>query len=460
MAVDLLVRGATIVVEGAQREADLAVAGGRVVAVGTEAAGMEARETIDATGLFLLPGPIDSHVHLREPGPTEREDFTSGTRAAAAGGVTTVLDQANSVPPVSTVEVFEAKARLGERKAVVDFGLWGAAGAGNLEHIGALAAAGVVGFKTFLTRPDPGREAEFAGLSVSEDGQLLDVLEAVAATGLPAGLHAENGAVIERETARLLARGETGPLAHGKARPLFAEIEAICRSIVFARAMGASLHLLHVTAGSSMALVRQAKAQGLPVTAETCPHYLFLNEQALERLGPYAKINPPIRSEEEHARLWEFVEDGTLDTIGTDHAPHERAAKERGWANIFDAPSGAQGLETLLPLMLTAVNRGLLGLPTVVRLLSESPSRLFGLYPRKGCLLPGSDADFVLVDMGRTATIDPARMYTKQKEGARLFEGTPVQGLPVLVVSRGEVVMRDGVVAGEPGRGRLVKPAK
>lgn len=455
--VDLLVTGAVIVAEGRQEQGALAVTGGRVVAVGPAAADLPAHRVLDASGLHLLPGPIDSHVHLREPGAEEREDFGTGTQAAAAGGVTTVLDMPNSVPPVSTVEIFEAKARLAESKAVADFGLWGAAGVGNLPQIAELAAAGAVAFKTFLTRPDPGREAEFAALSVGDDAQLLDVFEAVAATGLPAGVHAENGAVLERETARLRAAGRTDPLAHGESRPLFAELEAVQRAVLFAQASGAHLHVLHVTGGSSMAIIRRAKAEGAHVTAETCPHYLFLNEQALQRIGPYAKINPPIRSEEERLKLWEFVEDGTLDTIGTDHAPHEVAAKERGWADIFEAPSGAQGLETLLPLLLTAVNHGLLGLPTVVRLVSESPARIFGLYPRKGCLRPGSDADFVLVDLVRTGTLDPTRMYTKQKQGARLFEGVTVRGLPVMAFSRGEMVMRNGVVLAQPGRGRLVR---
>jgi dihydropyrimidinase/allantoinase len=191
---------------------------------------------------------------------------------------------------------------------------------------------------------------------------------------------------------------------------------------------------------------------------ETCPHYLFQTEEAMRTLGPYAKINPPLRSREEQEKLWMYLSKGAVDTIGSDHGPHLPEHKERGWEDIFAAPSGVSGLDTMLPLLLNAVNEGRLGLQKLTQLVSENVARMYGIYPQKGTVQPGSDADLIVVDMQKAMVIDPGRMYTKQREAARLFAGWRTQGTIVMTLVRGRMVMKDGVVVGKPGGGQFVRP--
>jgi len=439
--------------------ADISIRDGRIAALTDDRDSPASQEEIDATGRIVLPGLIDPHVHMREPGAEEREDWQTGTAAAAAGGVTTVLEMPVSVPPTSTVDAFQIKRRIAEQKAVVDFGLYGGAGITNLEQIPRLAEAGAVAFKTFLHEPYPDRVAEFQGIYATDDGALLDIFRAVERTGLVQCVHAENNGIIEHRTRQLRAAGQVGPRAHGESRPVIAEVEAVSRTMLLAAEAGVRLNLCHVSSASAVEVAEEyRRRRRARVTIETCPQYLLLNEEDVVRLGPYAKISPPIRSEPERARLWGLFAAGVVDTIGTDHAPHVRAAKERGWADIFEAPAGAPGLETMLPLLLTRVAEGALTLEALANVASARAARLFGLHPRKGGIRVGADADLVVVDLERTQTLDSARMYTKQREAAKLFHGRKVQGVPVMTLVRGQVVMRDGEVVGAPGHGRLVRP--
>ena len=456
-SVDLVIRGGKLVGGEGILEAALAIHNGQIVAVAEETVLPPAREVIDAQGRYVLPGLIDPHVHLRDPGHTEREDWTTGTMAAAAGGVTTVIDHPNSVPPVNTIPNLERKKDIAARKAVVDFALYGGAGPLGLDAIPKLAQAGVVAFKTFLY-PYQDRLDEFDGIFSVDDGELLDIFARVAETGLPEVVHAENYQIVDASTERLRAMGRTAPEDYEPSRPVIAELEAVSRCLLFARETGVRLYIPHVSSGKAMALIREAKDRGQTVYGETCPQYLFATREALDQVGPYGKIAPPLRSVEEQERLWELVTDGTVDTLGTDHAPHTLEAKERGWQDIFEAPAGMPGLETMLPLLLTAVNEGRLSLPRVVQLTAENVARIFGLYPRKGSLQPGSDADVVLVDLEAEGVLDPEGMYTRQKRTARLFAGRRVRGRPMMTLVRGRVVMRDGQVIGEPGYGSFVTP--
>lgn len=219
------------------------------------------------------------------------------------------------------------------------------------------------------------------------------------------------------------------------------------------------MNIPHVSCGSVAAIVKAAKDRGYDnITAETCPQYLFLTEERLEDIGPYAKVNPPLRSLQEQEKLWEYVLDGTIDTIGSDHAPNLPEQIERGWENIFAAPAGRAEIETSLSLMLTAVNQGKLDLMTVVKLMSENAARLYGLYPRKGTIQVGSDADLVIVDMNKRMTVDRQKMYTKHKDAARMFDGWKVTGIPVMTIVRGTVVMKDGEITAKPGHGQFISP--
>jgi allantoinase len=418
----------------------------------------EADNVVDAPGKVIMAGVIDTHVHMRVPGKEEREDAITGGMAAAAGGVTTFLDMPNTVPPVNSAQVLKSKAQLLSSMALVDFGLYGGDGETNVERIPELAEAGAVALKTFLW-PYPDRKDEFEGLSCTNDDALLDIFEAAAKTGLVQVVHPEAKAVVDHYTGKLRAAGRREPTAHGEARPVLAEVEAVSKAILMAVETGVRLNIPHVSSGSVAAVVKAAKEKGYGnITAETCPQYLFLTEKRMREIGPYGKVNPPLRPQQERDKLWEYVLDGTIDTIGSDHAPNMPEEIERGWGDIFAAPAGRAEIETALPLMLTAVNQGKLGLPQLARLMSENAARLYGLYPQKGVIQVGADADLVIIDMSKRGTIKRERLYTKQKEAARMFDAWEVEGMPVMTIVRGEVIMRDGQIVGRPGFGQFIAP--
>ena len=458
--VDLVIKSGKIVRSHDSFEAGIAIKDGKIVAIAADSQLPPAKEVIDAKGKAVMAGVIDPHVHMREPGIVEREDWITGTMAAAAGGVTTVLDHPNSIPPVNCAEALLSKKEIIASKALIDFGLYGGAGTTSIEQIAEQAEAGAVAFKTFLW-PYPDRKDEFEGLTCTDDDTLLDIFEAVAETGLIQALHAESKPIVDHYTKKLLCEGRKDPLAHGKSRPVIAEVEAVSRVVLFAMETGLRLNIPHISSGSAAAVVREAKDRGYHnITGETCPHYLFLTEERMAEIGPYAKVNPPLRSREEQEKLWECLLDGTIDTLGSDHGPHLPEHKERGWDDIFAAPAGSAAIETALPVMLTAVNQGRIDLQTLTRLMSENVAKLYGLYPRKGVIQVGSDADLVIVDMAKEMIIDRRKMYTKQRDAARMFDGWHVVGVPVMTIVRGTVIMRDGEIVGEPGYGQFVSPCK
>jgi len=456
--VDMVIKGGTIVRSDGVFEAGIAIKGGRIVGILENDQLPEAAQVIDATGRVVMAGIIDTHVHMRIPGKEEREDSRTGGMAAAAGGVTTFLDMPNTVPPVNCAQVLESKRDTISSQALVDFALYGGDGESNIDRIPELAAAGAVALKTFLW-PYPDRKDEFEGLTCSSDDALLDMFEAVAETGLVQVVHAESKAVVDHYTRKLRTAGRTLPPVHGEARPVLAEAEAVSRAVLFAMETGVRLNIPHVSCGSVAAIVKAAKDQGYHnITAETCPQYLFLTEERLKDIGPYAKVNPPLRSRREQEKLWKYLLDGTIDTIGSDHAPNLPEEIERGWENVFAAPAGRAEIETSLSLMLTAVSQGRMDLMTLTKLMSENAARLYGLYPRKGAIQVGSDADLVIVDMNMRMTVDRQKMHTKQKDAARMFDGWQVTGVPVMTIVRGTVVMQDGEITGQPGYGQFVSP--
>jgi allantoinase len=458
MIADLVIRGGTLVTSAGERRGAVAIADGRIVAVDGDDAMPEAREVLDATGLHVLPGIIDTHVHLRDPGRTEREDWLSGTRAAAAGGITTILEMPLAIPPVHSAVLLRARAAHVQPRAVVDFALYGAASGDNLDEIEAMAASGAVAFKTFRTRAPAGREHEFTGICCPDAGQMLRAMERTARTGLLHAVHAEDQQILDAAEAAVRRAGRHDGRAHALARPEAAEVASVAQCIALAEATGARLQIVHLSTGAAAAWVARAKEAGLPVTAETCAHYLTFTEDALAQWGPFAKCNPPLRPLETQQRLWEAVRSGVIDVLGTDHAPYLPEEKAPYVDDIWGAAAGLPGLEEFVPLLLSAVARGQLDLPRLVRLTSENPARLFGLWPRKGALAPGADADVVLVDLQTEWVHDHRTLYTKARDVALLYDGLRLRGRPVATVVRGRVVMRDGQVVGPPGWGRWVRP--
>lgn len=454
--IDLVIKSGTLVTSEGRQRAGIAVHRGVIVGIMADEFLPPADKVIEASGKLVMPGVIDPHTHLRDPGSEDVEDWTTGTQAAAAGGVTTVCEHPNAIPPVNSPENLRFKREIAAKKSLVDFALLGGAGEENLDQIVPQAAEGIVAYKTFFW-PYPDRKNEFAGLWTVDDGAILEIFSRIAQTGLVECVHAENKSIVDYYTRKLLKEGKIAPIYHEASRPVIAEVEAVSRAILFAQATGVRLNIPHISCGSAAAKIREARQAGhTNITGETCPHYLVWTKERMTEVGPFAKINPPLRAQEEQDLLWECMRDGTIGTIGSDHAPHRFAAKEKGWTDIFQAPAGSAGLETLLPVMLTLVSQGKLDLLALTKLMSENVAKLYGLYPRKGAIRAGSDADLVVVDMDKEATITADKLYTKDKRSAKLFEGWRTKGAPVMTIVRGKVVMQDGAVLGEPGWGKYI----
>lgn len=445
---DLILKNAKVYLEDRFVEGvSVGVQAGRIAAIAAPECMPEGAQTLDLTGEYLIPGTIDTHMHVRDPGHTERGTFYTETMAAAAGGVTTILEQPISVPPQHNVEILERRIARAEAQCVVDFAFYGAAGGEYLEDIAQLAADGrIVAYKTFLHAPPEGREQEFQGLTMADDAQLYAGMRELAKTGLFCAFHAENNDMIAANIKRLRAEGRVSPEYHCVSRPTVAEVTSVERILNFVRETGARVEIAHVSCPEVMELLRQAKKDGLPVYVETCPHYLFLTEEDMVKFGPYAKCNPPVRSRAQAEKLWDYVNDGTVDYMGSDHSPFLVEEKTRGLKDIFAAAAGFPGADLRLPLMLDAVAEGRTTLEKVVELLSVNPARCFGLYPTKGTIQVGADADFTLFRMDRHTVVDKARNYSHARDIAIPYDGRELKCAVTGTIVRGRVVMRDGVV--------------
>ncbi len=419
----------------------------------------EAAKVIDATGLCVLPGIVDSHVHFREPGRTDREDFYTGSCAAAAGGVTTVCEMPIAYPPPHSVDVLMNRVKLAEEKSIVDMAFYGSAGYENRFQLQDLLDAGVIAFKTFLHPAPEGREGEFVGLTVNDDGQLFMMMQEAGKTDGRYSFHCENYKLINEVEAELHKQGVEDYSFHYKSRPKIAEIESVSTIIQFAKVTGAKVEIVHISAPEACELVKQAQLEGVDIIAETCFHYLAFDTTDIDKHGPYAKCNPPLRTREDVEKLWTYIADGTISMVGSDHAPFTKEEKEIGVKEgIWKAYSGMPAIELLLPMMLKQVSEGRLSLKKMIQLMSENTAKNFGLYPRKGCIAVGSDADFAIVDLNREYTLKIEDMYSHAKAINLLFDGIKVKGKPVYTIVRGKVLMENGKVdVDNRGYGQFVK---
>lgn len=412
-------------------------------------------ERLDATGLLVLPGFIDTHSHHREPGFTHKEDIASATRAAAAGGVTTSVGMPNVDPPLTTAQRYRDMLELYARKALVDYNVNPAPTIAA--EVPQLAEAGALAFKVFQVVDSKRSYPHMPGLGVTDDGDMLEIFEHVAETGLPLMVHPHNQQLMDRFEQRHWARGEHGPLAYAAAQRTYDGLlwnTAIQTLLLMQEAVGTHLHVLHLVTTQSIEMVRAAKAQGRPVTSEVNGFALFLGDwDLIERNGPRAlgRWVPP----EVKAALWAGIADGTVDVLGTDHGPHTLEEKAPGWDDMWKAPSAVPQLQDYLTKLLdTGVWPGLISLDDAVRVASYTPAKVFGLYPRKGTIEPGADADIVVVDPRMTVEFDDSKALSKC--GWTPYHGTTAVGGPVHTILRGRFVYRDGQVVGEPG---WAKPA-
>lgn len=454
---DLLLRGATVLTPEGQRRLDVALQSDKIAALLPPNAPADARETIDAVGKHLLPGAIDIHFHVRAPAYPERGTWESETRAAAAGGVTTVFEMPISKPCCATPEIFVNRREQGRREAVINFALYGAPGLLEADLVQGMAAEGAIAYKIFTTDPVPGRLDEFEGLCVPEEWQQLRALELVKETGLLTVVHAESQPLMNYYTALVKATGRNDATTHGESRPPLVEALAISKIATLNDVVGTPLHIAHVT--SAHALRTLQKWQGhQDITGETCPQYLLFTEATLEQFGSYAKINPPLRKQRDLEALWEGVRDGSLISVTTDHSPFTVEEKERARADIWAAPPGAPGVEFLVPTMLDAAAQGRVTLEQAVALVSSNGAKRFGVYGRKGVIAEGADADLALVDLGAKTVVDREKEFSQSKNTDYFFHGKTFQGKVVQTIVNGKTVFLNGEVLGKPGDGRFVRP--
>jgi dihydroorotase len=404
-----------------------------------------ARHKIEASGLVALPGIIDGHVHFREPGLEHKEKFSTGSAAAVLGGVTCVLDMPNTEPPLLDAASFREKVNLIGKGSWADFGLFGLLSAGAdqaASQIAELAEAGVAGIKAFMGQSESGPGCP----APPDDGILFIAMRAAAQAGIRFAVHAENHDVMMRLRSELMAAGQRGLGAHLATRPPFVEVEAIQRACVLAKAAGAALHVLHLSSAAGLAEVSRWRRDGLDVTAEATPHHCFADPARVGR-PVTLKVNPPIRGGGDAAALLAGMRDGRVGSMASDHAPH--APDERGGEDVWSCRAGLPGVGTMLQVTLAAgVGGGVLSMSDVARVLAYAPSRIWGLYPRKGTVRVGSDADLTLVDESATWRIP------NDDRGA--FAGMAGRGRAMATIIRGRVAMWDGQLGDAP-YGRLVK---
>jgi allantoinase len=445
---DLLVRGGIVVTSDDAGIADVAVSGGEIVEVSPEITGT-AREEIDARGLHVLPGGVDVHVHFNEPGRTDWEGWATGSAACAVGGTTTVAEMPlNAHPPTLDGPSFDAKWNAARTSSRVDFALWGGLTPVNLEHMEELAGRGIIGFKAFMSN------SGIDDFPMADDATLFAGMQRAAALGLPVAVHAENDALTTALAASAMAAGHNGARDYLASRPAIAELEAIVRAILFAEEAGCALHVVHVSTGRGIAEIAAARARGLDVTAETCPHYLVFDEDDLGRLGAVAKCAPPLRPRCEVDRLWQALARGEIQIVASDHSPAPADMKSGG--DFFRVWGGISGCQSLLTSLLSVghVERKI-PLPSLVSMVTDAPASRFRIAA-KGRVAPGYDADLVLIDLRERFTLREHDLQYRHKHSP--FVGMTFASRPSRTILRGETVVIDGVAVGTP-RGRLVSPA-
>ncbi|MGC9116909.1 MAG: dihydroorotase [Conexivisphaera sp.] len=435
---ELLIRGGHLLTGQGVVEADVLVEDGRVAVVGRSLSAPGA-EVLDATGMLVMPGAVDEHVHSREPGLTWKEDFSTMTRAAAAGGVTTVADMPNTSPPIDSAGRVAEKGREVAARAHVDYAVFAAltdSSAGDLEGI---VRAGAIGLKAYMG-PTTG------GIGAPSDWSIVVALRFSRSTGVPIFFHAENGALVEGFSGELRRSGRSDPAAHSDARPPVAEEVEVARIARLAAAIGGRAHVAHLSSAGALEIV---EGSGGALGAEVCPHHLLFTVEDYASRGLLIKVNPPVRTAEHKEALWRGIRSGAISTMGSDHAPHAPEEKE---GDVWGAASGIPGVQTLLPFAFDAALRGLMRLEDVPRLLSENPARVLGLYPRKGSLAPGADADVAVLDPRGSWRVREGDLLYKHPEVSP-YIGMEFRGRVAYTVLRGEVIYRDGeLVGGAVGR--------
>ena len=442
---DTIIKGGTLITSEGSFRGHLGISGGKVAAWFSDV-DEQAEQVIDADGCVVIPGLFDCHVHIREPESREREDFVSVSSAAASSGITTIMVMPNINPPIDNHGTFQEVIRVGNSKSVVDFTVAVDANPNKTSEYPNLVQGGAASF-------------EIAMNSFPEEGGfgLLGTMKEVSRLRVPLSVFSLDRFVVEH-ISRVLkeVQGRKDFLAHAEAYPSVSEVAGLARILILAKAAGIRLHLRQITTRPSIDLIQWAKNNHTQLTSEVNPHHLFLTQTDLERLGPVAKMIPPLRTEDDVEALWLGLRSRIIDVVSTDHAPHLDEEKRRGELDIWKAPSGIPGVETLLPLLLRAVHERRINWANLVGSACENPARIFGLYPRKGTLRPGADADLVQVDPTAEWSLKPSDLFSKAKLSP--FCGLKFKGRPIMTMVRGQIVYEHREIQAPPGTGKFIRP--
>jgi dihydroorotase (multifunctional complex type) len=441
---DLRVINGTVVTEAGVLLLDVGIQDGKIAELAEPGALGPARDELDASGLHVIPGAVDVHFHCRAPSHPERGDFGSETAAAVSGGVTTVFEMPISLPACSTPEVMAQRQALIEHDAYCNVALYSGAVLGGRAEAEAMAAAGAIGFKLFTISPPPGREAEFEGLWATDEAEMYETLVAIAPTGLRTVVHAENESLL-----RFFAGRGNG----GSARPPVVEAVAIGIISAIAADVGTPIHIAHVSSERALSVVRGAKDGGTLLSAETCPQYLTLDTSAIESFGGIAKIAPPLRRHSDSVALWSGLADRSIDVLSSDHSPF--LVTEKSAVAYERAPMGLPTVELLVPVILDAVANGRLTLERAIELVAAQPARLFGLYPAKGVIAVGSDADIALASLNQTFRPSAESFRSRAAGCAVVYSHLELRGTVIATIVGGEVIYAEGDVLNKP-TGRFV----
>jgi len=443
LTVDLVLRDAKIYLPSGIVEAGLAIEDGRIFKVAKESNLPSASEKMDLNGMLVLPGVIDVHVHLRDQELSYKEDFYTGTCAAANGGVTLVIDMPNNKPVTMTSAALKERMDLASRRIVVNVAFYSAFPR-EINEIRRIANAGAKAFKIFLSHT-------VGGLDPNNEKSVIEAFMEAAKSNLPIAVHAEDGLLLQENIKSLRLEGRDDLYAFSEAHSPEVEVRGIRRAMKLARESCAHVHVCHVSTADGLRIISKAKSSGLPVSCEVTPHHLLLSEEYVDKVGSIALINPPLRSREDVLYLQRALKEGLIDIVASDHAPH--TLKEKEGSSVWDISAGIVGLETMLPLMLTMFNRGQISIQTIVKVLAEKPSKIFRLKDR-GVIREGAYADLVVVDIKREWVIDPSEFYSKAKFSP--FEGWVVKGKPVKTFVNGVLSMDECEIVVKPGHGKII----
>lgn len=451
---DLLIRNGQVVNAFATVQADVAIKGEKIAGIFEPGILSNARKSVDASGLYVIPGGVDPHVHfgMEFGGAYTKDDFRSGTIAAAFGGTTTVIDFAFQTPGASALEALRGRMEEARGKAITDYSFHCCLTDGSaktIEEMDEIFRLGVVSFKLFMVYRE-------VGLWVS-DGTLMAAFRKAASLGALPVVHGESEELVSWSRKQLLEEGKCLPRDYPASRPRFAELEAVCRAIFLAKQAGSALYLVHISSRDAAGEVGRARGQGFPIYGETCPHYLTLTEAVYEGPTGYNYVmSPPLRSSEDHEGLWNALRKGDLSTIASDESSWDTVDKAKGQSSFNLAPPGLVGAETRLSLVFSeGVQKGRISINRFVELVATNPAKLYGLYPRKGIIAVGSDADIVLIDPEKEISLNYKDVH--HNAGYSPYEGWKVKGCPITTICRGTLVIENRRLVGPVGYGEFLK---